>query len=157
MIHLVHPALVHFPIALLMVGGVTEAIGLLADRSGARRIGGVLVIGGTVALIPTIASGYLAANSIPLDEPALRHLALHEWTGWLVLAWFLGCLFAQAWTRGRMVGAARCVLAAALLIGVLLTGGAAFLGGELVFGHGAGVARPEPASGGPLSLAEEPP
>ena len=40
------------------------------------------------------------------------------------------------------MGAARYALAAALLIGVLLTGGAALLGGELVFGHGAGVTRP---------------
>jgi uncharacterized membrane protein len=155
-LHLIHPALVHFPLVFLVVGGVCQAAGLLADRPGATRFGTILVLAGTVAVIPTIASGYLAANSLRLGASARADLGLHELGGWVILAWFTGCVFWQAWSRGRLGGASRYLLAVALLVGVVLTAGVAFKGGELVYVHGAGVAAvPGEAAG--VSSAEGPP
>ena len=57
MLHLVHPALVHFSVAFLVFGAIAEAGGLLARREALARWGGQLVLVGCVSLVPTIVSG----------------------------------------------------------------------------------------------------
>ena len=54
MLHLFHPAFLHFTVAFLVAGGGLEAWGLLADREGPRRLGSTLLLIGLVSLIPTI-------------------------------------------------------------------------------------------------------
>lgn len=142
MLHLFHPALVHFAVAFLVFGGLCEAAGIIIDRDGPRRFGGLLVILGTAFVLPTIASGYLAANSLALAGEAREAVETHELAGWILGGWFLGCLFWKAWTRGALPGRQRYVYAAALLVGVALTVYGALLGGGLVYEHGAGVAVP---------------
>jgi uncharacterized membrane protein len=142
MSHLFHPAFVHFPIALLIVGGVWVAWGQFSGRQAALRGGGTLTIVGTLALVPTVVTGYLAANSVPLADAASRTFKLHELNGWSVLALFTGLLFWKAWNRGVVPETHRRVYGALLLFGVALVAYGALLGGELVFAHGTGVARP---------------
>ena len=62
MLHLFHPALVHFSVAFLIAGGVLEAWGILTRRAGPEKFGAVLVLAGTVSLLPTVVAGTLAAN-----------------------------------------------------------------------------------------------
>lgn len=139
MLHLIHPALVHFAVAFLVTGGVCEAIGLLLHRETWARFGGALMIGGTLALVPTIATGYLAANSTAVAPSALGDLAAHERNGWFVLALAVACLFWKALGRGRIPPRQHAVYALFLLITVLVTLYSAWLGGQLVYLHGVGV------------------
>jgi uncharacterized membrane protein len=142
MTHLFHPALVHFPIALLIVGSVWEAAGHLRTRAAAVRCGGALVVLGTLALLPALVSGYLAAGAVPLAQAAERTLGLHEVCGWSVAALYTGLLFGKAWNRGAIPPAWSRPYAVLLLLGSALVVCSAVLGGELVYVHATGVAAP---------------
>ena len=140
MLHLFHPALVHFAVAFLVAGGLIEAVGLLAERRKAARFGGWLVVLGTVALIPVIASGYVASNTTGLTAGARPILADHERNGWILLAVFVTAQLWKGWNGGEVPLAHRYYYAGLLLAGVLLTAFNAYLGGRLVYGQGIGVA-----------------
>lgn len=140
MMHLFHPALVHFSIALLVLGGLMEAAGLFARSDGSTRFGGTLVVLGTLSLVPTLITGFLAANSVtPEGSSATAMLARHERNGLILLGWFVGLQFWKAWNRGRLPDGQRQLYALFLLVGVLLVAYSAWLGGALVYGYGLGV------------------
>jgi uncharacterized membrane protein len=139
MLHLVHPALVHFAVAFLLVGAVTEVAGLLASREDARRWGGSLVLAGLAALVPTIATGYLAANTVALEDGGPDALAWHELTGWIVLALAFASQFWKAWCGGRVPERQRFAYAGLLVALAGATVAGAWLGGRMVYVHGIGV------------------
>jgi len=140
LLHLIHPALVHFSVAFLVVGGLSEAWGLLRDHPRSERFGATLLLIGTLSLLPTIVSGYLAANSVSVGAPAKAVLDGHESNGLLVLGLFVGAHFWKGWSGGKLGPLQRKLYAVLLLIGVLLAAYSALLGGELVYGAGVGVA-----------------
>ena len=140
MLHLIHPALVHFAVAFVAAGALLEAYGLLRGED-TQRFGSSLLGIGTIALVPVIASGYLAANSIELPQGAAAALADHERQGWILLAVLVLLQFWKAWYRGRLPEAHRKPYALALLIAAALLFYGAFLGGKLVYGLGVGVGQ----------------
>ena len=73
MLHLVHPVLVHFTIAFLVVGGLVETYGIAVARERPERFGGALTVLGTIALVPTM--GALHAGHVALFDAA--HRAAH--------------------------------------------------------------------------------
>lgn len=140
MLHLFHPALVHFPIAFLIVGGCAEIFGALARRDRARRWGATLVLVGLVSLVPTIASGHLAANTLEIPRASHSLLEAHERTGWIVLGLLVAAQFWKAWCGGRIPDRLRWIYLSVLAASVLLVAYGAWLGGRMVFGSGIGVA-----------------
>jgi len=139
MLHLIHPAFVHFSIALLVLGGVAEAAGLFATRESLCRFGGTLVVLGTLSLVPTIVTGFLAANTVTPAAAATGLLGSHERNGLLLLGCFVALQFWKAWHRGQLPENQRRAYAALLLLGVLLATYSAWLGGQLVYRYGVGV------------------
>jgi uncharacterized membrane protein len=139
MLHLIHPGLVHFSVSLLILGGSVEAWALLAQRDGAGRFGGLLVTLGTISLLPAIVSGYLAANTVQTSTEAGRVLEAHETNGLLLIGLFVVAQFWKGWFRGDVPPGQRPFYAGLLIIGVLLAAYSAYLGGELVYGHGVGL------------------
>jgi len=140
-LHLVHPALVHFTVAFLVAGALLEAWGLLFRRPHAARWGGGLTTAGTIAIVPTIAAGYLALNSLTVADDAHRLLDRHESLGLMLFGTALALVLARAWMRGRVEGGARVPFALGLLVLAGLAGYGAFCGGQLVYVFGVGVAR----------------
>jgi uncharacterized membrane protein len=140
-LHLIHPALVHFSVAFLVVGAASEAVGLLARLDAAARWGGTLVLVGAASLVPTIVSGYLAANTLAFDAAAEPLLDAHERNGWILLGLVLAVLFWKAWNGGRVADGQRLVYA--LLLGAVLAVAlwSAWLGGRMVYFEGVGVLR----------------
>ncbi len=137
--HLIHPALVHFAVAFLIAGGATEALGILLGRERMGRFGGVLVLMGTAALVPVVASGFLAATLITLPPGSEVLLGRHEKVGLTVLGLFLILTLWKAWGRGEVPARHRIYYALALLAGVGLVLLEAWLGGMMVYGRGVGV------------------
>lgn len=139
MLHLFHPALVHFSVAFLVGGGVSEAWGILARRANLERFGAALVLVGTFSLLPTVVTGVLAGNTVDLPTGVEDDLLLHERIGLVVLGVFLVSQFWKAWGGGRVPGGQRRPYAFYLLAGVALVIFGAYLGGEMVYGHGVGM------------------
>ena len=138
MLHLFHPALVHFSVAFLVFGGLTEAFGIFAKRPRASLFGGVLVLLGTVSLLLTILTGYIAANTIEVPARVADLLWAHERNGWFVFGLFFASQFWKAWNRGELPGVQRRLYAALLLVAVGLVVYSAWLGAEMVYDHGVG-------------------
>jgi uncharacterized membrane protein len=139
MLHLFHPALVHFTVTLIVLGGGIEVAGLLTAREALGRQGGRLLLAGLASLVPTIASGYLAANTVTLPPGSEAVLEAHERNGLIVLGLLLGSQFWKAWCGGRVPPGADKLYAAlvALVVGMTVYG--AWLGGTMVYVYGIGV------------------
>lgn len=141
MLHLVHPALVHFTVAFLVAGALLEAWGVLLHRPRTARWGGALTVAGTIAMVPTIAAGYLAANSLEIAEDAKPLLDRHESLGLMLLGACLAVALGRAWMRGRIEGGARVPYALGLIAVAGLAAVAAYHGGRLVYVFAVGVTR----------------
>ncbi len=139
MLHLLHPAFVHFSVAFLVFGSVTESWAIFAARERPERFGSTLVLLGMASLVLTILTGYLAANTVDLPPSAADLLWAHERNGWLVLGYFFATQFWKAWNRGTLPPGQRRLYAVLLLGGVALVAWSSWLGAEMVYGHGVGV------------------
>ncbi len=140
MLHLFHPALVHFSVAFLTAGGLLEAAGIFLGRQGWSRAGNRLVWAGLVSLLPTIASGYLAINTLDVPPAAERLAWHHERNAWIALGGFFASRFWKAWNRGSLARPAEIGYALLTLAAVAWLLFNAWLGAELVYVHGLGVA-----------------
>lgn len=142
MLHLIHPVFVHATVAFLIVGGLVEAYGIGRRREGAERFGGVLVVLGTVSLVPAIVAGFLAENSLTLSAAGGEAVDDHERLGLLVLGVFVPLLLMKAWGRGQPPERWRGLYAGGVILGVAAAAAAAYVGGLMVYDLGVGVAAP---------------
>ena len=141
-LHLLHPAAVHFPVALLVTGFLARAAaGLLGERGERLRISSSCALeGGAVAAWAALILGLIAEEFAPHVASAWELQALHERLGW---ATALAATGLAAWRRLRPDAAPRLFLAAwAALAGLTLW--TAREGGRLVYEHGVGTALSEP-------------
>ena len=141
----VHPLVVHFPIALLFVAALVDAVALVVRRRyewvRASAVG--LYALGALGVAAGFVTGRLASDSVDLPAQALTTLNAHaDWA--LYLTWFAG-LYAAArvaalyWDReGRL--AVHLPLALVGLVGLVLVQQTAERGGSLVYEHGVAVA-----------------
>lgn len=135
-----HAMLIHFPIALLMVGFLSELIAFLNKKLFFRQAAFYLLILGTLGAMASYLTGRAAGKG--MDDGALgKAMALHEHAAtlalWLIIAtavFYLALkIFNNNKPRWRMFGL---VLFAAAIGVVAKTG---YLGGQLVYKHGAGI------------------
>lgn len=138
MLHLLHPALVHFSVAFLIAGGACEAWGVFRRNAALERFGATLLVAGTASLLPTIVAGLLAKNSIVVPPDAIDDLELHERLGFALAAVLLLSQFWKAWRGGRLGGSERTGYVALVLLGLALVVAVAFVGAEMVYEHGVG-------------------
>jgi uncharacterized membrane protein len=92
-----------------------------------------------VSLVPTIASGYLAANTVNPTGQGMELLDSHEQNGLIVLALLVASQFWKAWCAGSFGETAAKLYATLLVAIVLLTIYGAWLGGQMVYLQGVGV------------------
>ena len=135
-----HAMIIHFPIALLMVGFLSEIIALFYNRILFRKIAFYLLLLGAVGAISAYISGGYAAEGIEtgrLAEAIEAHEEAALITLWLAIitaiyrAALLFFKYERSWTK--WVGI---LLFAALVGSIIYTGDK---GGELVYEHGAGL------------------
>jgi uncharacterized membrane protein len=138
--HPLHPALVHFPVALLLSASAADLV-WLAGLTGDVHIGAVLMAGGLVMALLAMGAGLLDFTKLdPAVVPhAVRHMSVvgAAWLGYAIALY----LRRDALSGGATIGSASIAisLASALLLSV---GG--WLGGRLVYTFGAGVSKTGP-------------
>lgn len=132
-LYLLHPAAVHFPIALLIGGWAAGVLGRRSDT--AAQAASWLLWAGTLSAWAALGLGLVAAKTAPHVPSAWETLNLHETLGW----WTVGLFSVLSLWRWRLGRKAEAYFLAAWLAacGVLLATG--YEGGELVFKHGMGV------------------
>jgi uncharacterized membrane protein len=161
-----HPAIVHFPIALLLLGSATGLVHLYCPSAfmryiDLRRTTWFLLGLGWIAVVPAVLSGLLAQSPLPPDAPFRVVLNWHTATG-LGLLVLYGLLLYQAWifqgAKARKRRAAkmkdgsaqevvdlldnpssRLWLTVALFVGILMLFSTGWNGGILVYEWGVNV------------------
>lgn len=135
-----HAMIIHFPVALLLAGFLFEVIALFYKKDIFAQIAFYLLVLGTLGAVVAYLSGSSAGEGIeegPLKKPVDLHETAATFT--LVLAIIL-TLFRAVITYFKYnriwVKWAGIILFAALAGSVARTG---YLGGQLVYSHGAGV------------------
>lgn len=136
-----HPALVHFPIALAMVALLVDLVARLRRGAGEACAVALLALA-AVGSIATVLSGQAAHDAAVVPAAARDLVERHEELGELVMYGLVALLAVRglvAWRRWRhpLLGWLQTLLLAVVVGLVALTG---HLGGELVFGHGVGTA-----------------
>ncbi|MDD2799413.1 MAG: DUF2231 domain-containing protein [Bacteroidales bacterium] len=135
-----HAMVIHFPIALLMAGFLSEVIAVLFKKEFFKNAAFYLLLLGALGATVAFVSGSLAGEGIE-DGPLKAPMELHEDAALftlllsIALAFFRVVIFYfkydRTWTKWASI------LVFTLLAGsVSLTG---YLGGQLVYKHGAGV------------------
>jgi len=135
-----HAMFVHFPIALLIVGFLSEMVAMIFKKSFFQQTAFYLLLLGTLGTIASYFTGNAAGEGI--DEGTLKKaMELHEQAATFAI-WFTGFTAAvyltiaffkykKSWARYVSV-----ILFAGVIAAIARTG---YLGGQLVYKHGAGV------------------
>jgi uncharacterized membrane protein len=135
-----HAMVIHFPIALLLAGFLTEIIALFSKKEFFRQVSMYLLVLGSLGAVTAYISGNFAGEGIeegPLKIPMELHEQSALITLWLAIitALFRVILslmkYNRRWTKWVFI-----LLFAALAGSVSRTG---YLGGQLVYKHAAGV------------------
>ena len=135
-----HPALVHLPIAFVLLSVVADVVGKITRRDSLRHVGLWSLLAGLAGGLITIATGYWDMNRASLSGETENYVDLHLKIGWALAA---GLVVLAVWRwrirqQARRVVTAPYIAAALIVLG--LTMFQAWFGGEMVYSHGAGVA-----------------
>lgn len=133
-----HPAIVHFPIALLIVSVVLDACGVVSRRASLTQVGFYMLIIGSLAATAAVLSG---PEHTVKDAASLTILHRHELFAALTV---LCCLILVGMRLGNVDGlygtgtVGYLALGGVLIVCIVLTG---YFGGQMVYDHGVGVTQ----------------
>lgn len=133
-----HPAIVHFPIALLTFSVFFDFLSLLLKRDEFRRTGFYLLALGVLATVAAIGAGLMAAETADAPKDILKlHASLAVATSVL----FLVLLVWRAAARNNISPKLFPLYLAIGVVGALMILAVGFWGGHMVFEEGAGVRK----------------
>ena len=136
----IHPLVIHFPIALLIVGALCDAVGILGRQDTFLKTGFILLVLGAFASIVAAVSGDAASEVAGKIPNITEDLEQHEDLSTIVA--FLSVLFVLIRThftlKARFVGTVRATYLVLVLLLAVLTAAAGYTGGKIVYDYGAG-------------------
>jgi uncharacterized membrane protein len=134
--HPVHPMLVAFPVALLVLAPVWDGLAWLGVMSEAKVAGYFCQLGGLAIGALALVTGFADLLKIPSSNAAATKVALIHASCALAALSFAGIAFAFRGGRGALPGSGILALEVVAALALMATG---WLGGHLVFAHGIGV------------------
>jgi len=135
-----HPFIVHFPIALLIVGLLAEGCARLFNSSDLSRTGWWSQLAGTIGLAAAVGSGLIARESALVHDSIVGSaLETHEQWALGSMAIFAVLLFWRIAARTQVPSHPRFAYVVLYGIAVAALCLTAWHGGELVYGMGVGV------------------
>lgn len=136
--HPIHPAITDFPIALLPLALLWDAIALWQNGDFWWKAAFWTLVAGLAAALPTATTGFLDYVTLDRSSRAFRTATSHMLVMLTAVSLFAGSAVAQGGPSEVSGGQAALVVSLAIL-GVLLLGVGGWLGGELVYREGVGV------------------
>jgi uncharacterized membrane protein len=129
-----HPAIVHFPLALLLVAVLAESISWFTGKQVFHHVGACNLHMAAISAIPAAAFGWALAAYKGTETDLESTLFWHRWVGTGAAVWALIALV--AWYRYRKEGNDGGIwfYRFSLLVGGVLVGISGHLGGVLVYG-----------------------
>ncbi len=138
-VHEVHPALAHFPVALLPTAVAADLIGRLTDNDSLMEMGRQLMPVAAASVAATGIAGFAAQEAVKTSEVSHDILVTHRTLNIGLLALSVGLAAIRARSRRPSAGYLLAGLAGAALVTY-----SGYLGGRMVYAHGVGV---DPADG----------
>lgn len=142
----VHPLIVHFPIALVIVAALADALALVMRQRPYRVAAAALYAAAGVGALAAFLTGNAAEESVMLAGEAVGAVNAHAqwavWTVWALGLYGLARLGAALWDRHNRL-ALHAALAVLGLGAVFLVWQTAERGARLVFEYGVGVGTTE--------------
>ena len=157
----IHPALVHFPVALITVSVIAEFIGYFSKSEAARTVAWWTLVAAIIGVAVTVPAGYADMWRASLAPETHKLVDLHMRTGWIVATAFI-VLGAWRWfirSQPESTPGGGYLTAAVLVFALTMFQG--WYGGEMAYAHGAGVAAagqgvrpPERAKASVMAVAD---
>jgi uncharacterized membrane protein len=143
-----HPMLVHFPIALIIVMFVLDLLGVLFKRDRLRQSAFILMWFALAGAAAAVISGLIAEDISWHPASVGEMLDTHELMGFLTLGTMVLLAVVRLVFRKKIENSLNWlpVIIGGLAIVFVSYGG--YLGGEMVYSHGAGVKPAETAAKG---------
>ena len=134
-----HPAIVHFPIALLLIAAFFAVISLFTKREFFKQIAFWNLLLGVTGAIAAVLSGLNEEQNLVHNDEIHQVLVKHKFTGLCILILSFA-LLTWIWVRKNKFGKKEYVLWVLFLtLGTGMIFYQGFLGGKMVFKQGAGV------------------
>jgi len=136
-----HPMIVHFPIALLFIGFLADAAGIIFKKEFFTKAGFYLLILGTLGVVAAYLSGDLAGDGVTetgaLGQALENHEHAAELSLWLMTG--VAVIRISLVLLKKYTGVYKWIAFVLLLAGVASITRTGYYGGELVYKHAAGV------------------
>lgn len=139
MLSQLHPFAVHFPIALLLVTLVAEAVWLIKKQEFWRDMAFWLLLFGTAGSFLAAISGGWAEDALQMSHELHEKVEQHETVGYIIAWLYASLLVWKILRRKAMLTPENRTFLGALLVATALLLYSGFLGGKLVYEYGAGV------------------
>ncbi len=139
----IHPFIVHFPIALLVVAVLCDVIRVfLKDQSWLHKMVLALYAAGTVGLIASFLSGRQAVETVTVTGDAIPVVTAHEDWALYTLIFYFAFTLLRGWTWWKNLEVKKPALIGLVLLAFAGTGMLWYtgeLGAKLVYKHGVAV------------------
>ena len=138
-----HPQIVHTPVAMIIFSALFAVVGRLTDRDWLKKASVVMLVFGFLGAFAAVQSGK-PAHRVPEHQQGVPEQAIdtHEMLGERTM-WLSGLALVALFAATRLKGGLASAVGALGLILQLLAAGAVgytgYLGGKLVYDHGANV------------------
>ncbi len=154
-ITLIHPKLVHFPIAFLLGALALDVWGAIRKNEFYHRVAWVQLVLALVFAVLAVVSGLLAANNVPHNDLSHETMETHETLGYIIAAVLL-VLFVWRWRlQGNFPQKGAALYWLVLVIGSGLMVYSSDLGGKMVYEYGVAVKAVPQHDAGDHSHGEE--
>lgn len=145
--YFLHPVVVHFAIALLTVAVICDFLFLISQKENFRQISNYLLVVGTLSAIGAVLTGTQAFKLIDLTPKIEKLINSHRISGQLAMWMFIALtglryLFIKLQLFQKPLKWLYYIFSLIALVFLLRTG---LLGGEMVYIHGVGIHKAEPA------------
>lgn len=134
-----HPAIVHFPIALLVVAALLAILSLFNKKESIREWMFRNLVFGVVFAPLAIISGMIEEQSLQHNEAIHSVLIIHKYNAFVILGVYAVLTFWFWKRKNTMQSKEYAVWVVCLLLGTGLVAYQGYLGGKMVFDLGAGV------------------